>query len=92
MIETKPPRAIGRGDSALAWDVSPTARRLLCFNCGPFDRASDYESGGREFESLRARQHLAPTFRAKNTANLRNLQGTSSRQFWGECTRASGCR
>jgi hypothetical protein len=36
----------------------------------------DYESGGQEFESLRARQHLAPTFRAKNTAILRNLQGT----------------
>jgi hypothetical protein len=38
--------------------------------------AADYESGGQEFESLRARQHLAPTFRAKNTAILRNLQGT----------------
>src|ERR1700688_4138477 len=39
------------------------------------DRAPDYESGGREFESLRARQHLAPSYRAKNTAILRNLQG-----------------
>ena len=38
--------------------------------------APNYESGGQEFESLRARQHLAPTFRAKNTAILRNLQGT----------------
>src|SRR5450759_4956313 len=37
--------------------------------------AADYESGGQEFESLRARQHLAPTYRAKNTAILRNLQG-----------------
>jgi len=27
--------------------------------------APDYESGGREFESLWARQHLAPTFRCK---------------------------
>jgi hypothetical protein len=43
--------------------------------------APDYESGGREFESLRARQHLTPIFRAKNTAVLRNLQGASSRQF-----------
>jgi hypothetical protein len=34
---------------------------------------------GREFESLRARQHLAPTFRAKNTAVLRNLQATQAR-------------
>jgi hypothetical protein len=45
------------------------------------DRAPDYESGGQEFESLGARQHLAPIFRAKNTAVLRNLQGASSRQF-----------
>ena len=30
------------------------------------DRAPDYESGGQEFESLRARHHLAPGFRAKN--------------------------
>jgi hypothetical protein len=27
---------------------------------------SNYESGGREFESLRAREYLAPDFRAKN--------------------------
>ena len=41
------------------------------------DGAPDYEFGGQEFESLRARQHLAPIFRAKNTAILRNLQGTN---------------
>jgi hypothetical protein len=31
------------------------------------DRAAIYESGGQEFESLRARQYLAPGFRAKIT-------------------------
>src|SRR5450759_3504685 len=46
---------------------------------GSVSGAADYESGGQEFESLRARQHLAPTFRAKNTAILRNLQGTDAR-------------
>jgi hypothetical protein len=43
---------------------------------GSVSGAADYESGGREFESLRARQHLEPAYRAKNTAILRNLQGT----------------
>jgi hypothetical protein len=38
--------------------------------------APNYESGGREFESLRARQHLAPIFRAKNIRFSRFLQGT----------------
>src|SRR5450759_631792 len=38
--------------------------------------APNYESGGQEFESLRARQHLAPSFRAKNYRFLRFLQGT----------------
>ena len=38
-------------------------------------RAPDYEPGGREFESLRARQHFAPSFRAKNYRFLRFLQG-----------------
>jgi hypothetical protein len=55
-----------------------TPKRTLTVS-GPvahLDRAPDYESGGREFESLRARQHLAPTYRTKNTAVLRNLQGT----------------
>src|ERR1019366_6226290 len=50
--------------------LSIEAKRSLC------GASPDYESGGQEFESLRARQHLAPTFRAKNTAILRNLQGT----------------
>jgi hypothetical protein len=43
---------------------------------GSVSGAATYKSGGQEFESLRARQHLAPTFRAKNTVILRNLQGT----------------
>ena len=30
------------------------------------DRAPDYESGGQEFESLRARHYLASRFRAEN--------------------------
>jgi hypothetical protein len=38
----------------------------------------DYESGGQEFESLRARQHLATTYRAKIMALLRDLQGSQS--------------
>src|SRR3954464_13747035 len=36
----------------------------------------DYESGGQEFESLRARQHLATTHRAKIIGLLRILQGS----------------
>jgi hypothetical protein len=43
---------------------------------GSVSGEADYESGVQEFESLRARQHLAPTYRAKNTAILRDLQGT----------------
>src|SRR5262245_1787531 len=39
------------------------------------DRAPDYESGGQEFESLRARQHLAAVFRKKFSRFLRILQG-----------------
>ena len=50
----------------------------------------DYESGGQEFESLRARQHLAPIFRAKNTAILRDLQGAELAPILRLCTRASG--
>ena len=38
--------------------------------------APDYESGGQEFESLRARQHLATTYRAKIIGLLRYLQGS----------------
>ena len=38
--------------------------------------ASDYESGGQEFESLRARHYLATTYRAKITGLLRHLQGS----------------
>jgi len=33
----------------------------------------NYESGGQRFESVRARQYLATTFRSKNTAILRNF-------------------
>ena len=36
----------------------------------------DYESGGQELESLRARQHLATTYRAKIIGLLRYLQGS----------------
>src|SRR5437879_11758900 len=39
------------------------------------DRAPDYESGGQEFESLRARHYLATTYRAKIIGLLRDLQG-----------------
>ena len=38
--------------------------------------APDYESGGQEFESLRARQHLATAYRAKIIGLLRDLQGS----------------
>jgi hypothetical protein len=38
--------------------------------------APDYESGGQEFESLRARQYLVTTYRAKNISLLRVLQGS----------------
>ena len=31
----------------------------------PLAQSADYESGGQEFESLRARQHLAPLYRAR---------------------------
>ena len=45
--------------------------------CPSFQRSGlDYESGGQEFESLRARQHLATTYRAKITSLLRDLQGS----------------
>jgi hypothetical protein len=37
--------------------------RLVCRNVVVFEQpALDYESGGQEFESLRARQHLALDF------------------------------
>jgi hypothetical protein len=39
---------------------------------------ADYESGGQEFESLRARQHLATTYRARTIGLLRGLQGSRS--------------
>ena len=42
------------------------------------DRAPDYESGGQEFESLRARQDLTPASRARIICLLRFLQGSSS--------------
>jgi len=38
--------------------------------------SADYESGGQEFESLRARQHLATAYRAKIIGLLRDLQGS----------------
>src|ERR1035437_7457476 len=54
------------------WPNLPVA---LSAPIAQMDRAPDYESGGQEFESLRARQHLAPSFRAKNYRFLRFLQG-----------------
>ena len=61
----------------LVTDVQETSFRRFSNATGAYVvTLPNYESGGQEFESLRARQHLAPTFRAKNTAILRNLQGT----------------
>jgi len=54
-------------------------------------RASDYESGGRKFESLRARQYLATTYRAKFIGFLRDLQGSAASSGSDPCTILANC-
>ncbi len=85
----------------------PGARGYIAPQCGPvaqLDRASDYESEGRAFESLRVR-HLPPNHRPQPTGGVRlhivprrarcpagKLLGVSSRLFRLACSPAASPR
>ena len=60
-------------DAIIALNTNDTAKIAPV---AQLDRASDYESEGRTFESFRARQYLAATYRAKIKGVLRDLQGS----------------
>ena len=75
-------KALFRGRPNLIGRIGPEARcPAKNAPVAQLDRAPDYESGGQEFESLRARQHLATTYRAKIIGLLRDLQGSSVRKW-----------
>src|ERR1700676_1185650 len=65
---------VGAAADGLKGLTRKSLREKTCALVAQLDRASDFESEGREFESLRARQFSSPSFTRRRLSSLRRFQ------------------